>query len=111
MKPLLDQAIESQESQTISLIQKAIQEYSSKTFQPDKVLREAQSLDAQIQALEFSFRTGALVSPEEQQILTLHIKTNRPLLIAKKRSIEEWIRTRIQQPEVVIIWKEDTTEQ
>lgn len=111
VKPLLDQAIESQESQTISLIQKAIQEYSSKTFQPDKVLREAQSLDAQIQALEFSFRTGALVSPEEQQILTLHIKTNRPLLIAKKRSIEEWIRTRIQQPEVVIIWKEDTTEQ
>ena len=105
VKPLLDQAIESQESQTIAMIQQAIQEYSSKTFQPEKVLREAQSLESHIQSIGFEFITGDILSgsviPQE---LSINITTDRPLSFFVKNRIEVWIRTRIQQVDSTITW-------
>ena len=106
IQPLVDQALESQDSYTLSLIQQALKEYNSKAFQPDRVLQEAQTLEKSIESMSFSYNTGNQNSTG--QILTLSLHVSQSLTILQKQSLEEWIRMRIGQPDSVIQWKEIT---
>ena len=109
IQPLVNQALESQDSQTLSMIQQALKEYNAQTFQPEKVLQEAKALESSLQSISFGYNTGNELLTGDTftgQIFTISINTVQPLLVSKEQILEQWIRTMIGQPESIIQWNE-----
>lgn len=113
VQPLVDVALQSQEQQTLSLIQQWLQEYWSRLFVPERVLHEAQLLNKNIISLDFRYARTTQDTPssgENQEKtdwttqLTIAITTSELSSETEQQVFEEWIRLRTQEPDAHILW-------
>ena len=105
VQPLIQEAIELQETHTITMIQQSLKDFALKVFQPERVLQEAQALDESIIRIGFAYGSGEVWLWSTDRIFSLVFETSRPISLSKKSSLESWIRSRIQQPELAIVWE------